>query len=359
MPILLIRMSKTAYSKPPHSRKSRSHKAKARPRKKAKKPMTVQSYLFWLELSNLIFIIAVSALLCLGLLAKHFSGTNYVSNLLPFSLGLVAYIVVTAAAFRYWGQARTRLVKKWPYSPAVGSVLISTALIVIMYTQGYWQHIEHFKTLVGGKQLVQSENVAHQVYAAYRRQDPKWELQLIDRARAYQGLIQETANQYDLDPDLLLGLAATESSFLPRDSQDGGHGLYQITAVSKFIQQATRDKLRVKQLDLNNPQHNAHLAAATLKFYLSQMHNDLYLGLLAFNIGPSNGGLRFIMDQYGADDFVSMQPYLQTLPRDYPIRVLSHALAFKAWRHYGKLLAYQETSNTPLIQALGIPGMQP
>jgi hypothetical protein len=48
------------------------------------------------------------------------------------------------------------------------------------------------------------------------------------------------------------------------------------------------------------------------------MHGDLFLGLLAYNIGPRNGGLRAIMTQYGAHDFVTIQPYLQLLPRDYP-----------------------------------------
>ena len=38
------------------------------------------------------------------------------------------------------------------------------------------------------------------------------------------------------------------------------------------------------------------------------------------------------MQRYGARDFVTIQPYLQQLPRDYPIRVLSAALAYRLWR---------------------------
>jgi hypothetical protein len=52
-----------------------------------------------------------------------------------------------------------------------------------------------------------------------------------------------------------------------------------------------------------------------------------------------------------------MQPYLQQLPRDYPIRVLSYALAFKLWQQDGKLLAYEEGNNAIRIQQLGIPGL--
>ena len=93
------------------------------------------------------------------------------------------------------------------------------------------------------------------------------------------------------------------------------------------------------QLDALNQRHNAFVAAATLRRYLDEMGGDLFLGLLAYNIGPRNGGLRAIMTQYGARDFVTIQPYLQNLPRDYPIRVLSAALAYRLWRIDGRLPA--------------------
>ena len=359
MPHRLLRMSKTAYKKPRPRTKTPAYKANTGTRNKAK---TNQYSLNWssvTELCSLIFTLGFLTLLFIGYLAKQFSGTDLLTNLLPFSFGLVACIVLSAWLLRTWGQVRIQLHKKWRFYPLLSALALSAGITAVIAQQGYWQQIRHFKTLVGGKQLVQTENVAHQVYAAYRRQDPKLEQQLIERAQAYRSVIHEAARQYGLDPDLLMGLATAESSFLPRDSHDGGHGLFQITAVAGLIQEATRGKLGVKHLDLNAPQHNAYLAAATLKFYLSQMQGDLYLGLLAYNMGPKNGGLRFIMDQYGAHDFVSMQPYLQTLPRDYPIRVLSHALAFKIWQQHGKLLAYQEAQNAPLIQSLGIPGMKP
>ncbi len=116
--------------------------------------------------------------------------------------------------------------------------------------------------------------------------------------------------------------------------------------------------LAVDKLSLLDPRHNAFVAAATLKHYLAEMHDDLFLGLLAYNIGPRNGGLKFIMEQYGATDFVTMQPYFQELPRDYPIRVLSYALAFRLWRQDGKLPAYQEGANAVHIQQVGIPGLE-
>ena len=119
----------------------------------------------------------------------------------------------------------------------------------------------------------------------------------------------------------------------------------------------TSAALETESIDLDNDRHNAFAGAATLRTYLEQMHDDLFLGLLAYNIGPRNGGLRAIMQQYGARDFVTIQPYLQQLPRDYPIRVLSAALAYRLWKAEGRLPKYEEGDNAARIQALGIPGL--
>jgi len=54
---------------------------------------------------------------------------------------------------------------------------------------------------------------------------------------------------------------------------------------------------------------------------------------------------------------VTIQPYLQQLPRDYPIRVLSGALAYRLWRRDGHLPRYEEGDNAEHIQAVGIPGL--
>jgi hypothetical protein len=215
----------------------------------------------------------------------------------------------------------------------------------------------HFRTLVGGKLEAGRVTLAHQVYAAYRRSDSEQLKKMLNRAEAYNSDIKDAAKEFDIDPNLLQGIAATESSFLPRDSVDGGHGLFQITQVPKEIIAQAGKRLEEHQLLLSNPRHNAFLAAATLKYYLSELNDDLFLGLLAYNIGPANGGLKFIMQQYGATDFVSIQPYLQLLPRDYPIRVLSYSLAFRIWQQEGKLLAYEEGKNAQHIQGIGIPGL--
>jgi soluble lytic murein transglycosylase-like protein len=155
-----------------------------------------------------------------------------------------------------------------------------------------------------------------------------------------------------------MGIAATESSFNPRPSRDGGQGLFQITSVPRGSEERAQKVLGVDRLDPLNQKHNAFVAAATLADYAERMNGDLLLTLLAYNIGPHNGGLEFIMKQYGARNFAQVQPYLQTLPRDYPIRVLSSALAFRVWRSFGDLPRFEEGEWAARIRELGIPGLE-
>ncbi|MGZ4998838.1 MAG: transglycosylase SLT domain-containing protein [Methylomonas sp.] len=294
----------------------------------------------------------------LGYSANLFSGSGLFSSLLPFAIGVVSLILLAALLLIGWSKVRTWLLAKAEAAPAMLSGMLALGCLWFVFHDGYTPAFTHFRTLVGGKQQAARTTLAHQVFAAYRRYDESQLQKMIDRAAVFNADIQDAAESFDLDPNILLGVAATESSFMPRDSHDGGHGLFQITAVPKFVMEEARRELSVDELSLADSRHNAFIAAATLKHYLEDMHNDLFLGLLAYNIGPRNGGLRFIMQQYGATDFISMQPYIQQLPRDYPIRVLSYALAFRLWQHDGKLLAYQEGDNAIHIQRLGIPGME-
>src|SRR6185295_8421888 len=181
---------------------------------------------------------------------------------------------------------------------------------------------------------------------------------MLDRARVYEPTVLEAATIFGVDPEMLMGVGAAESSFYPRDSADGGRGLFQITAPPAAAVAAARRRHGVAALDPLNQRHNAFVAAATLRLYLDEMRGDAFLGLLAYNIGPRNGGLRAIMEQYGARDFVTIQPYLKDLPRDYPIRVLAAALAYRLWRTEGRLPRYEEGDNARRIQRVGIPGLE-
>lgn len=293
----------------------------------------------------------------LGESAQRFAGLHFFSNLLPFAIGVTGCIFITAGFLIAWSKLRYRFLHYLSALPATVAICIALISLCLVFQDGYSKVFKQFRGLVGGKQQAARITLEHQVYANYRRHENSHLLTLIQRSQAFQHPIEEAAQAFDLDINVLLGIAAAESSFLPRDSHDGGRGLFQITAVSKPLMDRASQRLAVSKLNVNDPRHNAFIAAATFKQYLKDMNGDLFLGLLAYNIGPRNGGLQFIMQQYGANDFITIQPYLQQLPRDYPIRVLSYALAFRLWQHDGKLPAYEDGNNATYIQEQGIPGL--
>ncbi len=311
-----------------------------------------------IEVLGLVITAILAIMVLLGYSANRFSGTGFFSSLLPFAIGVLGLILVTAGLLIGWWKLRKWLQVRAPLIPPILSICFVLVIGWFSMQDQFAQARGYFRTLVGGKQEAGRVTIAHQVYAAYRRYDAAQLQRLVNRAQEYNPVIKEAAKEFGIDPDLLQGIAATESSFLPRDSADGGRGLFQITQVPKVVVEQAGKHLSDHKLSLRNPRHNAFIAAATLKYYLAEMNDDLFLGLLAYNIGPANGGLRFIMQQYGATDFVTIQPYLQQLPRDYPIRVLSYSLAFRLWQKEGKLLAYEEGKNALHIQRIGIPGLQ-
>jgi hypothetical protein len=353
----------------PPPKKRRTHNA-AKPKKKrtrtkkgaqlAAKPSPLRwtaiigTEILALAASALIGIIAV-----FGRSVDWFAGTDLWSNLLPFAGMVLAVGIANAVLLRLWLGMRTKLALISMALPAILAVFVAVGAGWFAAQDEFGRDLGKLRTLVGGMQEAERNTIAHQVFAAYRRSDLTQMQRIIERAQIYLPTIHEAAKAFDVDPEVMVGIGATESSFYPRDSKDGGRGLFQITAAPKSAIGAVKEHLDVDDLDMLNQRHNTFVAAATLRLYLTQMRGDLFLGLLAYNIGPANGGLRSIMTQYGARDFVTIQPYLQNLPRDYPIRVLTAALAYRLWHREGRLPRYEEGSNAMHIQSIGIPGLHP
>ncbi len=351
-------MARTLPAKQPKTKRRTSPK-KNIGRKKKKKPqknLLRDFLLIGLESLGLSMIGLATIIVILGYFANRFSGTGFLSNLLPFAGGIFGLIILTSLLLSVWKRLRRWLQDRSPLLPP--AIILTITLLFcglvpqVMFPETYG----YYRTLVGGKEEAGRVVLAHQVYAAYRRLDNVQLGKMISRAGQFSTAIKEAATAYSIDIDLLMGLAAAESSYLPRKSTDGGHGLFQITQAPTSVSEDVNKLFPAENHKINDPRYNAFLGAATLKYYMTEMNKDLFLGLLAYNIGPANGGLRFIMQQYGATDFNTIQPYLLRLPRDYPIRVLSYALAFRINRKEGRLLAYEEGRNAMSIQALGIPG---
>ncbi|WP_205747754.1 transglycosylase SLT domain-containing protein [Desulforhopalus sp. IMCC35007] len=356
MPLQQSSVKRRPAPKRPKSSSSGKRKKTSR-KKKPQKNLLRDFSLFCLEGLGLTIMVIAFIILLLGYVSNRFSGTDFIHSLLPFAGGIFAIVVLVSILLSVWKRVRRWLQGRSQYLPV--SIVLGLTLMVCGFIphQYFTRAFGYYRTLVGGKEEAGRVVLAHQVYAAYRRLDTAPLEKMIARAEPFSTAIDAAAAAYELDPDLLKGLAATESSYLPRKSADGGHGLFQITRVPTSVTEEISKRFPTKSRDLSEPRYNAFLGAATLRYYLAEMNDDLFLGLLAYNIGPANGGLRFIMQKYGVTDFTTIQPYLLQLPRHYPTRVLSYALAFRIYRKEGRLLPYAEGKNALSIQALGIPGL--
>lgn len=353
---------KAALKKQKTSKKGRPRQqtSKSDRKQRGKEPsVSVKLLVFWsfLEFLGLASATVIGIIVLLGYAAANFSGSDLFTHLAPFTIGILGLILASALLLVGWLRLRQWLRRKKSFLPAAIALALALTAGTMTIRGDFFFAFNQFRILVGGKEEAGRATLAHQIFAAYRRLDTAQLRQLIDRGKPFHQEIDEAAAAFGLDPDLLHGIAAVESSFRPRDSKDGGQGLFQITQIPESAIQAAADRLGVDKPLTGDHRHNGYLAAATLKHYLAQMRGDLFLGLLAYNIGPQNGGLRFIMQQYGATDFAAIQPYLQQLPRDYPIRVLCHALAFRLSRTLDTLPAYEEGINAIRIQQIGIPGL--
>ncbi len=334
--------------------------SKAKGRKGKKKPpvsLRRNALLLGIEILGLTITGVAAIIVLLGYAANRFSGTRFFTSLLPFAGGIFGFIVLSAIILGGWKRLRKRLQGWSPFLPPAMALGLALMIGCFAIQDRFTRAFGYYRTLVGGREEASRVTLAHQVYAAYRRLNTAELEKMLFRAGQFHPALEEAAATFAIDANLLQGLAATESSFFPRESADGGHGLLQITQIPSAVTAEVNRLLPPDDRSLTDPRYNAFLGAATLKHYLTQMKGDLFLGLLAYNIGPKNGGLRFIMEQYGATDFVTIQPYLQQLPRDYPIRVLAYSLAFRIRQKEGRLLAYEEGENALRIQSLGIPGL--
>lgn len=324
----------------------------------ARAPVWQSGLRLFLEGLLLAFTGLIATMAVMGRAAGWFGGTGLTDSLLPFT-GTVLLLAIAGSLFLWaWSRLRSRWLRAGPWRPAFAALLVALGGVLFAWRADFQADLRSLRTLVGGVEQAGRAAVAHQVYAAYRRADLAAMQTILRRTPPYGQPMREAARRNRIDVGVLVGIGVAESSFVPRDSRDGGRGLFQITAPPQAAAARVRRLLGVDTLDYRNPRQNAWLAAATLRHYLDEMRGDLFLALLAYNIGPRNGGLLSIMRQYGARDFFTIQPYLQHLPRDYPIRVLTAALAYRLWDRLGALPRYEDGDNARVIQSLGIPGLE-
>jgi soluble lytic murein transglycosylase-like protein len=97
---------------------------------------------------------------------------------------------------------------------------------------------------------------------------------------AYNDVIDEAADLYDLDPNLLHAIILAESAFNPfAVSKAGAQGLMQLMP-------ELSEELQV--LDPFDPRQNIFAGAAYIKSLLERHHGNLDLALASYNAGPGN-----------------------------------------------------------------------
>jgi len=294
----------------------------------------------------------------LGRAAARLSGVDLWRSLVPFAAVVLALALGLGAAIWLWLVARAPLRRRRAWLPMLAAATLASGIVWLCSGPAFESDTAALRALLGGRAEAERRALAHQAFAAYRRTPPEAWKRMLERAAPFEAEVRRAAAAFAVDAEILMGVAAAESGFKPRDSSDGGRGLFQITTAPAKAMREVRAVLGAPTLDPRQTRDNAHLAAATLRSYLAEMNGDLFLALLAYNMGPRNGGLLAIMQQYGAGDFVTIQPYLQNLPRDYPIRVLSAALAYRLLRREGSLPRYEDGDNALRIQRVGVPGLE-
>jgi len=213
---------------------------------------------FFLLIESLALMVSglIGTISVLGRAAGWFGGSDLTQSLLPFA-GTVLILGVLSSLFLAGWLFYRRKIKAWA---ANGPVL--SALVVLIFAMayagfpGFQADLSRLRSLVGGAEQAGRDSIAHQVYAAYRRANHEELALILSRVKPYETDIHAAAKRYGVDPEVLVGIGVAESSFLPRDSKDGGRGLFQITAVPKRVTKEVGQQLSVEKPDPQNPRDN-------------------------------------------------------------------------------------------------------
>ncbi|WPL18043.1 Soluble lytic murein transglycosylase precursor [Thiorhodovibrio winogradskyi] len=131
---------------------------------------------------------------------------------------------------------------------------------------------------------------------------PKRDASLQDRRAHYRALIDNTAREYQLWPELLHAVVRTESAYrADAQSSAGACGLMQLMP-------GTAERFKVR--NIWDPAENLRGGAAYLRFLLNLFQSDLRLALAAYNAGEN------AVKRYGN----TIPPYPET--QDYVRKVL-------------------------------------
>lgn len=124
--------------------------------------------------------------------------------------------------------------------------------------------------------------------------------------RSYRDLVEQVADKYDLNPDLMHAIISVESGYNPKAvSNRGARGLMQLMP-------ATGKRFGGRQL--SDPKQNLEAGARYLAYLLDKFDNRLTLAIAAYNAGEG------AVQRYG-----TVPPYKET--RNYVAKVMATYVA--------------------------------
>src|SRR5437762_7097403 len=242
-----------------------------RPRRRARR-RGWEAWARWaVEVVAVLTVALIAVISAVGRLADALTGAAGWGHLVPFAAGVLAVGLGAAALLRGWLGARAWLARRVPGGGPFAAIAIAAGGVWLASGPGFRGDLASLRTLLGGRAETQRMTIAHQVYAAYRRADLGGLVRVLERARVYEPTVMEAAAAYGVDLEVLMGVAAAESAFYPRDSADGGRGLFQITAPPTDAVADVRRRLGTEQLDPPHQRPHAFLAAAPLRLHPHQL----------------------------------------------------------------------------------------
>jgi len=106
---------------------------------------------FTIELIALASITLYAIISVLAYTATWFSGTNLLSNLLPFAMGVLALIVMCTLFYIVWWHLRKFLLSHSPVLIPMTALALVLAVVLIPDHNKFFQSLNQFRTLVGRK----------------------------------------------------------------------------------------------------------------------------------------------------------------------------------------------------------------
>jgi soluble lytic murein transglycosylase len=149
-------------------------------------------------------------------------------------------------------------------------------------------------------------------------------------------LVEQRAEQLDLDPALVLAIIRAESAWMPdAGSHANAHGLMQLLP-GTAAELARAEGLRyARPRDLHEPQLNIRLGTAYLQRMLARYQGSPWLAAAAYNAGPTPVARWLSRSHAGLDPDLWIETISYRETRDYVARILAFSLVYD-WRLHGE-----------------------